>query len=248
MVEPLAGVFGAFAVVLAEPLLPYALAFAAGAMVYVVMDDIIPEAQIRLKSIPSPIRARLFPKPGPAYRSCLSSLAAPFFAPTPFCRFPRSSPLPSQLCFLKLERGVRGRWVGMAQVTPGNGIRTLYLPTPMTQTISFCILSLSLPTLLFLDFSRARISGEVSSESQSYPSMFLLCSYRPGVREGGGGVLPFFVLFIYFFIYLFIYLFNIFIYFERERERERERIPSKLSATSAEPDAGPSLTNREIVT
>ncbi|XP_047400151.1 zinc transporter ZIP11 isoform X5 [Sciurus carolinensis] len=46
MVEPLAGVLGAFAVVLAEPLLPYALAFAAGAMVYVVMDDIIPEAQI----------------------------------------------------------------------------------------------------------------------------------------------------------------------------------------------------------
>lgn len=46
MVEPLAGVFGAFAVVLAEPILPYALAFAAGAMVYVIMDDIIPEAQI----------------------------------------------------------------------------------------------------------------------------------------------------------------------------------------------------------
>ncbi|NXX75409.1 S39AB protein, partial [Urocolius indicus] len=45
MVEPLAGVFGAFAVVLAEPLLPYALGFAAGAMVYVVLDDIIPEAQ-----------------------------------------------------------------------------------------------------------------------------------------------------------------------------------------------------------
>ncbi|CAN0485903.1 unnamed protein product [Rangifer tarandus platyrhynchus] len=46
MVEPLAGVFGAFAVVLAEPILPYALAFAAGAMVYVIMDDIIPETQI----------------------------------------------------------------------------------------------------------------------------------------------------------------------------------------------------------
>ena len=29
---------------LAEPLLPYALAFAAGAMVYVVVDDIVPEA------------------------------------------------------------------------------------------------------------------------------------------------------------------------------------------------------------
>jgi len=47
MVEPLAGVLGAFAVVVAEPLLPYALSFAAGAMVYVVMDDIIPEAQTR---------------------------------------------------------------------------------------------------------------------------------------------------------------------------------------------------------
>ncbi|XP_054913450.1 zinc transporter ZIP11-like isoform X2 [Poeciliopsis prolifica] len=46
MVEPIAGLLGAFAVVLAEPLLPYALAFAAGAMVYVVMDDIIPEAQV----------------------------------------------------------------------------------------------------------------------------------------------------------------------------------------------------------
>uniref|UniRef100_H3CES6 Zinc transporter ZIP11 n=3 Tax=Tetraodon nigroviridis TaxID=99883 RepID=H3CES6_TETNG len=46
MVEPLAGLLGAFAVVLAEPLLPYALAFAAGAMVYVVVDDIIPEAQV----------------------------------------------------------------------------------------------------------------------------------------------------------------------------------------------------------
>lgn len=45
--EPLAGIFGAFAVVVAEPLLPYALGFAAGAMVYVVMDDIIPEAQTR---------------------------------------------------------------------------------------------------------------------------------------------------------------------------------------------------------
>ncbi|XP_039990988.1 zinc transporter ZIP11-like isoform X4 [Xiphias gladius] len=46
MVEPIAGLLGAIAVVLAEPLLPYALAFAAGAMVYVVVDDIIPEAQV----------------------------------------------------------------------------------------------------------------------------------------------------------------------------------------------------------
>ncbi|XP_078736289.1 zinc transporter ZIP11 [Lampetra fluviatilis] len=44
MVEPVAGVLGAVAVMVAEPLLPFALAFAAGAMVYVVVDDIIPEA------------------------------------------------------------------------------------------------------------------------------------------------------------------------------------------------------------
>ncbi|KAL5017907.1 hypothetical protein ScPMuIL_003629 [Solemya velum] len=45
MVEPVAGLLGAIAVTVAEPLLPYALAFAAGAMIYVVVDDIIPEAQ-----------------------------------------------------------------------------------------------------------------------------------------------------------------------------------------------------------
>ena len=45
MVEPIAGICGAFAVVVAEPLLPYSLAFAAGAMIYVVVDDIVPEAQ-----------------------------------------------------------------------------------------------------------------------------------------------------------------------------------------------------------
>jgi len=46
-VEPLGGYLGAAAVSYAEPLLPYALAFAAGAMVYVVVDSIIPEAQTR---------------------------------------------------------------------------------------------------------------------------------------------------------------------------------------------------------
>ncbi|CAH0546986.1 unnamed protein product [Brassicogethes aeneus] len=44
MVEPIFGVLGALAVGLAQPALPYALSFAAGAMIYVVMDDIIPEA------------------------------------------------------------------------------------------------------------------------------------------------------------------------------------------------------------
>ena len=43
--EPLAGILGCIAVTLAEPLLPYALAFAAGAMIFVVVDDVIPEAQ-----------------------------------------------------------------------------------------------------------------------------------------------------------------------------------------------------------
>jgi len=45
MVEPVAGVAGAALVVLAKPLLPYALAFAAGAMIFVVVEELIPEAQ-----------------------------------------------------------------------------------------------------------------------------------------------------------------------------------------------------------
>ena len=45
VVEPVAGVLGAIAVVLMRPLLPYALAFAAGAMIYVVVEEVIPESQ-----------------------------------------------------------------------------------------------------------------------------------------------------------------------------------------------------------
>ncbi|MBN2899637.1 MAG: ZIP family metal transporter [Clostridia bacterium] len=45
VVEPIAGVLGAFAVVKMRPILPYALAFAAGAMIYVVIEELIPEAQ-----------------------------------------------------------------------------------------------------------------------------------------------------------------------------------------------------------
>ena len=45
LVEPVAGVLGAALVTLIVPILPYALAFAAGAMIYVVVDDIIPESQ-----------------------------------------------------------------------------------------------------------------------------------------------------------------------------------------------------------
>ena len=45
IVEPVAGVLGALAVIRIQPILPYALAFAAGAMIYVVVEELIPEAQ-----------------------------------------------------------------------------------------------------------------------------------------------------------------------------------------------------------
>ncbi|MHB8131015.1 MAG: ZIP family metal transporter [Mobilitalea sp.] len=45
IVEPIAGVLGAVAVITMRPLLPYALSFAAGAMIYVVVEELIPEAQ-----------------------------------------------------------------------------------------------------------------------------------------------------------------------------------------------------------
>ena len=44
VVEPIAGVIGAWAVLAARPLLPYALSFAAGAMIFVVVEDVIPES------------------------------------------------------------------------------------------------------------------------------------------------------------------------------------------------------------
>ncbi len=45
VVEPIAGVIGATVVLVAQPILPYALAFAAGAMIFVVAEELIPEAQ-----------------------------------------------------------------------------------------------------------------------------------------------------------------------------------------------------------
>ncbi|MGE5313068.1 MAG: ZIP family metal transporter [Acidobacteriota bacterium] len=44
-VEPLSGVLGAYLVLLIKPLLPYALSFAAGAMIFVVVEELIPESQ-----------------------------------------------------------------------------------------------------------------------------------------------------------------------------------------------------------
>jgi len=45
MVEPVAGVLGAILVVYVEPILPYALAFAAGSMILVAVHELIPECQ-----------------------------------------------------------------------------------------------------------------------------------------------------------------------------------------------------------
>lgn len=45
LVEPVMGIIGAAAVQLARPILPYALSFAAGAMIFVVVEEVIPESQ-----------------------------------------------------------------------------------------------------------------------------------------------------------------------------------------------------------
>ncbi len=44
-VEPIAAVLGAWAVLTFQPILPYALSFAAGAMIFVVIEEVVPEAQ-----------------------------------------------------------------------------------------------------------------------------------------------------------------------------------------------------------
>lgn len=51
LVEPVAGVFGAMFVVKMQNILPYALCFAAGAMIFVVVEELIPESQRNVKNI-----------------------------------------------------------------------------------------------------------------------------------------------------------------------------------------------------
>ena len=46
IVEPISAVLGAIAVTFFTPILPYALAFAAGAMIFVVVEEVIPETQL----------------------------------------------------------------------------------------------------------------------------------------------------------------------------------------------------------
>jgi ZIP family zinc transporter len=45
IVEPIAGVLGAAFVLVAQPILPYVLSFAAGAMIFVVIEQVVPESQ-----------------------------------------------------------------------------------------------------------------------------------------------------------------------------------------------------------
>ena len=51
LVEPIAGVIGAFFVLKMQYILPYALSFAAGAMIFVVVEELIPESQRNYKNI-----------------------------------------------------------------------------------------------------------------------------------------------------------------------------------------------------
>jgi ZIP family zinc transporter len=51
MVEPIAGVIGALFVLRMQNILPYALCFAAGAMIFVVVEELIPESQKRFANI-----------------------------------------------------------------------------------------------------------------------------------------------------------------------------------------------------
>jgi ZIP family zinc transporter len=48
LVEPVAGLFGVAVVSLSQPLLPWGLGFAAGAMIYIVASEIIPETHARV--------------------------------------------------------------------------------------------------------------------------------------------------------------------------------------------------------
>jgi len=53
MVEPVSGVLGALFVIHMQSVLPYALCFAAGAMIFVVVEELIPESQRREAHIDS---------------------------------------------------------------------------------------------------------------------------------------------------------------------------------------------------
>ncbi len=59
IVEPIAAVLGAYLVLIMQPILPYALSFAAGAMIFVVVEELIPESQAGNKTDLSTIGAMI---------------------------------------------------------------------------------------------------------------------------------------------------------------------------------------------
>lgn len=59
VVEPVAGVIGAIAIIQMQALLPYALSFAAGAMIFVVVEELIPESQLNKNTDTATIGALL---------------------------------------------------------------------------------------------------------------------------------------------------------------------------------------------
>jgi len=60
MVEPIAGVLGALFVIKMQNILPYALCFAAGAMIFVVVEELIPESQRKYENIDLVTMATMF--------------------------------------------------------------------------------------------------------------------------------------------------------------------------------------------
>ena len=60
MVEPIAGVIGALFVLKMQSILPYALCFAAGAMIFVVVEELIPESQSNYNNIDLVTMATMF--------------------------------------------------------------------------------------------------------------------------------------------------------------------------------------------
>ncbi len=59
IVEIIAGVIGAYLVLVVQSLLPYALSFAAGAMIYVVVEELIPESQREISTDTATLGAML---------------------------------------------------------------------------------------------------------------------------------------------------------------------------------------------
>ncbi len=59
VVEPVVGVLGAPAVLIARPILPYAFDFAAGAMIFVVVEEVVSESQ---RSVLTQKRRGIYPE------------------------------------------------------------------------------------------------------------------------------------------------------------------------------------------